>query len=509
MNKLVNTPNQITAVLTLNRPIMRNVNFCPLFLLTIMAYMSYTNLYSQTLVWSDEFDYTGLPDASKWGNEVGYIRNNELQYYTDRDIDNQIVRNGNLEITALRESHMGYEYTSASINTLGKASWTYGKIEARMKLPMGQGIWPAFWTLGTNINSVGWPACGEIDIMEHINNETVTYGTAHWAGTKGGRHTSSGGSFGPIDVTQYHVYSMVWNSKTITWYVDDIKYHQVNIEGGVNGTSELHQPQYILLNLAIGGNWPGSPDATTVFPATYFIDYVRVYENSDIPLPLTDLTLEAEQGYCFLHSDLVRTTTGVTNWDYGRFIKYCGSSLSDQYKYLNFHFSSSSSGTLQVQLNGNRRTSTTVATLNFSSGANQVVQVPTSGITSGNHDVYITGRGGNLELDKIVFTANSSPASRMSLGSKGFNDLEVLTNDIKVFPVPAKNSISIEFTSQSSGPGDLSLVDANGRALLNDSVNIKKGINTFSLKVSSLARGAYIVRIKSKDIVGFKKIFID
>ena len=150
------------------------------FSLLLLFTLNMNLLNAQTLIWSDEFDYTGLPDAAKWGNEVGYIRNNELQYYTNRDIDNQVVRNGNLELIALRENFQGYAYTSASINTRGKFSLTYGRMEARMKLPMGQGLWPAFWTLGTSIDQIGWPSCGEIDVMEHINNENRTYGTAHW-----------------------------------------------------------------------------------------------------------------------------------------------------------------------------------------------------------------------------------------------------------------------------------------------------------------------------------------
>ena len=299
-----------------------------------------------------------------------------------------------------------------------------------MKLPMGQGLWPAFWTLGTSIDQVGWPSCGEIDVMEHINNENRTYGTAHWAG-KGKRHTSSGSSYG-VDPTQYHVYAVTWNSSNISWYVDNILFHQLNIEGGVNNTSELHTPQYLLLNLAVGGNWPGSPDASTVFPATVFVDYVRVYDDSPAPPPpLADRTLEAESGYCYLHDGLVRTTSGVTNWDYGRFIKYCSVFLSDQYRYVNFYFSAPGSGKLEVQLDGNNRRFPAIATLNFSAGANQVVQVPATGITNGSHDVLITGRGGNLELDKIVFT-NTTLHTAPRLTEKKNLDLQLIIDHASV-----------------------------------------------------------------------------
>ena len=250
------------------------------FGILIMIIMPFGFCDAQTLVWSDEFDYTGLPDANKWGNEVGYIRNNELQYYTDRDIDNQVVRNGYLEITGLNESFGGYNYTSASINTKNSFNFTYGTIEARMKLPQGQGLWPAFWLLGANINQVGWPSCGEIDIMEHINTHDYITGTAHWSDNTANSHQQDQGYY-TVDVTQWHTYSIVWDENNITWYVDGNQYHQKSILNSPDGTEELHKPQYILLNLAIGGSWPGVPDETTVFPATMYVDYVRVYQNDD------------------------------------------------------------------------------------------------------------------------------------------------------------------------------------------------------------------------------------
>src|SRR5574340_689762 len=136
------------------------------------------------LVWSDEFDQEGLPDEKNWGNDICYIANNELQYYTEKRIENSVVGNGKLMIIGRKEQFDTSEYTSARLTTDGKHSWTYGKIVARMKLPAGQGIWPAFWMLGQNIREVGWPSCGEIDIMEHINNNDVMHGTLHWQNEK-------------------------------------------------------------------------------------------------------------------------------------------------------------------------------------------------------------------------------------------------------------------------------------------------------------------------------------
>ena len=246
--------------------------FC--FLLIMLYGCAQDKEQTWELVWSDEFDYTGLPDSTKWGNEIGFIRNNELQYYTPRRIENSSVENGNLLITGRKEQYDSANYTSASLTTDGKHSWTYGKIDARIKLPKGQGLWPAFWMLGQNIHQVGWPRCGEIDIMEHINNEDILYGTLHWHNEK---HVSDGNKT-PCDVTQYHNYTVEWDKDSIKWSLDGAKYHVVSIIDSVNSTGELHKPFYIILNLAIGGNWPKDPDETTQFPATVYVDYVRVYQ---------------------------------------------------------------------------------------------------------------------------------------------------------------------------------------------------------------------------------------
>ncbi|MFH0841306.1 MAG: glycoside hydrolase family 16 protein [Bacteroidota bacterium] len=226
------------------------------------------------LVWSDEFNYEGLPDKNNWRHEEGYIANNELQYYTPRRIENSVVGNGNLMIIGRKEPWDWAGYTSARINTLGKHSWTYGKFEARIKLPEGQGIWPAFWMLGGNIEQIGWPECGEIDIMEHINNEDILYGTLHW---HDGKHMQDGGKT-PCNLADYHDYAVEWDADSIKWFLDGKQYHQVVIRDSVKSTSEFHKPCYLILNLAIGGSWPGNPDETTIFPDTVFVDWVRVYQ---------------------------------------------------------------------------------------------------------------------------------------------------------------------------------------------------------------------------------------
>jgi len=197
---------------------------------------------------------------------------------------NATVANGALVITAKKESggHTCWygpcQYTSTRITTQGKHEFMYGRIEARMKLPSGQGLWPAFWMLGSNIDSVGWPASGEIDNMEHINTEDKVYGTIHW---DSGGHASYGcpssDVIPTIDSTVFHIYAIEWDLNKITWRVDGTQYCEANIQDSINSTEEFHKPFFILLNLAVGGDWPGSPDANTVFPAKVYVDYVRVY----------------------------------------------------------------------------------------------------------------------------------------------------------------------------------------------------------------------------------------
>lgn len=243
----------------------------------LMAVMPCMNAFASTLVWSDEFNGTSL-SGSNWvyetGTGSGGWGNNELEYYTNRS-QNISVSGGYLNITALKESYGGMGYTSARIKTQGLKSWTYGTIEARIKLPKGQGLWPAFWMLGTNIGSVGWPACGEMDIMEHVSNEAMVHGTMHWD-TNG--YANYGMPSPNLDFSQFHTYQIQWDTNAIRWYVDGTLYCTGNIANNINGTDEFHRPFFILLNLAVGGNWPGSPDGSTVFPAKMQVDYVRVYQ---------------------------------------------------------------------------------------------------------------------------------------------------------------------------------------------------------------------------------------
>jgi len=229
------------------------------------------------LWWGDEFNGSGSPSSSNWNIDQanGGFGNNELEFYTNRT-SNVTQGNNCLQLIARRENYGGNAYTSGKITSFGKRQFGSGWIEGRMSLPQGQGLWPAFWMLGVNIGSVGWPACGEIDIMEHINSEGGVHGTIHW---DAGGHVQYG-AYSSVNVSGWHNYQINWNQYSIKWYVDGIQYLTANITNNINSTEEFHRDFFIILNLAVGGNWPGNPNSSTPFPSTMWVDYVRVYQPS-------------------------------------------------------------------------------------------------------------------------------------------------------------------------------------------------------------------------------------
>ncbi len=234
-----------------------------------------------TLAWQDEFEGPSgqLPDSTKWDYDIGTDWGNaQLEYDTKRPENVSLDGEGNLAITAREESYMGRDYTSARIVTRGKFEPTYGRIEARIKLPTGQGIWPAFWMLGSNFSSVGWPQCGEIDIMEYRGQEPkIIHGSLHGPGYSGGnaitrRYYLEDGRFD----NEFHTFAVEWEAGVIRWYIDEIEYQTV-YPSLVDGEWVFNHAFYIILNVAVGGNYVGPPDESTVFPQTMLIDYVRVY----------------------------------------------------------------------------------------------------------------------------------------------------------------------------------------------------------------------------------------
>ena len=233
------------------------------------------------LVWSDEFDGSTI-NMNNWTFEIGTGNwgwgNNELQYYQE---DNSSIIEGNLVIEARRQSLESSDYTSSRLITRGKQSFKYGRIDIRAVMPEGQGIWPALWMLGSNHFQVGWPTCGEIDIMEMVGGgdgrDNVLRGTAHW--NQGGHVSYGQGYTNESNLSdEYHVYSIIWDEENIRWYFDDINFNTMDITP--EALSAFHNNFYFIMNVAVGGVWPGSPDNTTLFPQWMIVDYIRVFQEN-------------------------------------------------------------------------------------------------------------------------------------------------------------------------------------------------------------------------------------
>jgi len=269
-----------------------------------------------SLVWSDEFNGPNgaAIDSSKWTAEVGGggWGNNELEYYTSR-VDNAYQSDGSLVIKSIKEKYTGSDnvtrdYTSARLITKNKFSATYGRFEARIKLPYGQGIWPAFWMLGSNIDSVGWPTCGEVDIMENIGKEpSITHGTIHGPGYSGGNGLGSSYSLSNNQrfADSFHTFAVEWEPNVVRFYCDGLLYKtRTPADLPAGKTWVYDHPFFIILNVAVGGYWPGNPDGTTVFPQTMLVDYVRVYQRATPPNTPAMLTAEGSNRALALDSVL-------------------------------------------------------------------------------------------------------------------------------------------------------------------------------------------------------------
>ncbi len=235
------------------------------------------NVDYTTLVWNDEFE-NGPLNTEYWNYEegAGGWGNNELQTYNDSE-ENVHIDSGYLHITALNPS-TSY-YTSGRITTQGKKEFTWMRVDIRAKLPIGQGIWPALWMLGSNYSTVGWAKCGEIDIMEYLGHQpSVVYGNIHWD-VNGYIHRGTSYSLSISSSTfnsDFHIFTFIWTPNNLRWLVDGYQYYNLNISS-ISGFP-INFPQFFIFNVAVGGNWPGNPDETTVFPQHMIIDYIRVYQ---------------------------------------------------------------------------------------------------------------------------------------------------------------------------------------------------------------------------------------
>lgn len=253
----------------------------------LAALSGYAQAQRWQLVWSDEFNYTGLPDKHKWGYEEGFVRNQEPQYYTVRRPENARVENGCLVIEARKEDFGSEQparaaYTSASLITLGKESWRYGRIEVRAKVPRGLGAWPAVWLLGEDRENLKWPRCGEVDIMEWLGKDSAkVYGTVHYADGSG-QYAHKGGILSSVQPADgFHVYALEWYPDRLEFYYDSTRYFVFDISKADTYDHMFQKKFYLLINLALGhaGSWAGPVDEAAL-PMKYYVDYVRVYQDA-------------------------------------------------------------------------------------------------------------------------------------------------------------------------------------------------------------------------------------
>jgi beta-glucanase (GH16 family) len=254
-----------------------------LLLLYTCSFSSFgqSNGPKRELIWSDEFNYSGLPDSTKWNYEIGFARNKEPQYYTRKRLENARVENGNLVIEALKEDYKGAHYTSASLMTLGKMHLKYGRVEVRAKVVKGMGAWPAIWMLGINRGPVKWPYCGEIDILEFVGKDsTQVYGTVHYADST---NTYKFNTKKPVvgkPYNDFHVYAMNWDKDKIELYYDNLKYFEFDLKNADHAKDNPFKKEYyLLLNLALGRDGTlGGPLNDMILPLKYQVDYVRIYK---------------------------------------------------------------------------------------------------------------------------------------------------------------------------------------------------------------------------------------
>ncbi|GAA0894773.1 hypothetical protein GCM10009122_44540 [Fulvivirga kasyanovii] len=444
------------------------------------------------LVWQDEFT-NGI--SSDWVFEIGNGSsgwgNNELQYYRR---ENATVQNGQLVITAKRENFGGFNYTSARMKTQGRKSFRYGKIEARIAIPSSLGLWPAFWMLGNNITSVGWPACGEIDIMEHVNTSPDVHGTIHWQ-DHNGNYASYGGHTA-TNVTNYHVYSIEWNENSIKWFVDGQQYHIVDISNGVNGTSEFHNEYFILLNMAVGGNWPGFNVDNNALPASMYVDYVRVYQGGGSNNFSVFREAEQYSSMSGVQTEATSDAGGGQNvgWiDTGDWMAYNSINIpSSGYYTVEYRVASVNGGQLSLDLNGgatvlgSRGIPATGGWQNWTTVSHSVY------INAGTYNFGIYAQSGGWNINWWRITSQASASARTASDTQKTPETEE-TNafEFKLYPNPVASELKLHLPAGTSD--QVKVFNNIGQVVLQTKV-----VNN-TIDVSSLKPGQYTLQLGSGD----------
>ncbi|GAA3925997.1 carbohydrate-binding protein [Hymenobacter algoricola] len=381
------------------------------------------------LVWADEFNGS-LNPAWQFETGGGGWGNNEKQFY---QAANAAVVNGELQITARKQAVGGLPYTSARLKTQGRQEFTFGKIEARIKLPLGQGLWPAFWMLGGNISTVGWPRCGEIDVMEQVNADSRTYGTVHW--DSNGHAQYSGNT--AMSANTYHVYGIEWDASAIRWFLDGVKFHEITIAGGVGGTEEFQKPFFLLLNLAVAGDWPGQAVDESRLPATMAVDYVRVYQKTSTPPPASTLIqAEAYSAMSGVQLENCADSGGGQDvgWiDAGDWMAYNNISFPTSGAYtVEYRVASPGGGRVSCDLNGGATQLGSVAIPATGGWQSWTTVAQTVNVNAGtyNFGTYAPAGGWNLNWIRITKQGAARTALATANGLAGPTSLEVYPNPV-------------------------------------------------------------------------------
>jgi len=423
-------------------------------------------------VWADEFNGTAV-NTSNWAFETGGggWGNNEKQYY---QASNAVVANGELVITARKQAVGGMPYTSARLKTQGLKQFTYGRMEARIKVPLGQGLWPAFWMLGSNISSVSWPKCGEIDIMEQVNTDSRTYGTAHWDNNGHAQY----GQNTAMSANTYHVYSVEWTPTAIRWYVDGAKYNEMNISNGTGGTEEFQRPFFLLLNLAVAGDWPGQTVDESKLPATMNVDYVRVYQLSGASTG-SSRTLQAESANVNSGMAVETCSEGgqdMGNVDAGDYLVFNNLNFPVTGTYtIDYRVASPNGGTVSSDLNAGSTQLGSTAIPATGGWQNWTTVTKTVNINAGtyNFGVYAQTAGWNINWVRIT---NPSGA-RMAFAAAP----EVVSPAIAgLYPNPVAGSDLLRTEPELVGQA-YQILDALGRVAGQGTVGVQ-GLNVAPLR---------------------------
>ncbi len=476
-------------------------SIAPVFITALIFFLSHiTHAQNWQLVWSDEFNNGIGPDwVFEIGNGAGGWGNNELEYYRQ---ENATVQNGMLVITARQESFGGFNYTSARMKTQGRRSFGYGRVEARMSAPQGLGLWPAFWMLGDSITSVGWPACGEIDIFEHVNTDAQMHGTIHWADS-GGNYAYYGGSYS-TNVSDFHVYAIERDASGIRWFVDGVQFWEADTQNGVNGTSEFHANFFILLNLAVGGNWPGFNVNNGALPAQLRVDYVRFYEDggtnpTPTPPPTGINTIIQAENYSTMAGVQTEATTDTggginVGWiDAGDWMTFNNINIPSSGNYtVEYRVASlNGGGNLTLDINGGSTTLGSLPVPNTGGWQNWTTISHTVYIDAGTHNFRIAANTGgwNLNWFRILSDTTQPTPTPTATPTPTPTPPPTFSLTRQAENYSAMSGVQTETTTDTGGGANVGWIDTGDWMAYNNITFPITGTYTVEYRVASLNGG--------------------